>query len=388
MSKIYSLSQRWSPATSLDEDNQLCRPHFQVIMNETTGDLVAVNVSRHRFCQRRLVQWALDQPLVSQGELWVDKSEWLPAMTDAFPTLEVKLGPKAPYMQTYFEHLERSSQDRLTADDYCLLDLFGERTALRFYKAAWNYMEDHPLRVPVPAQELEYSDRRGVIYKLGYDPDGHPGLTLVLHDNTPLIGVAFDTPAFVAARDLELLDRNKLNFGPTDYPWIFFRPLPHGLTRPWLEELTWLLESLPDFLSKTSGEAKRRQLRWHSDPYRSKNPYKFGVRLQARALNEIDAISYRRKYGCQAFGDGGRFTGEIDDQALGSDSGCLPREDCGWDRAERYLPHELAEPGQHLGANRFGGFGGDIAQSRARTTGGHHQTTPGTVTQLPQRRFD
>lgn len=388
MSNVYSLSQRWSPATSLDEENQLCRPHFQVIMNETTGDLVAVNVSRHRYCSRRLVHWAIDQPLVTESELWLDKAEWLPAMTEAFSDLEVKLGPKAPHMQAYFETLERSSQDRQTSDDYCLVDLFGERSALRFYKAAWNYLEDHPLRMPLPAQELEYSDRRGVIYKLAYDPDGRPGLAVVLDDASPLIGLAFDTPAFVAARDLELLERNKLYFGPADYPWILFRQLPHGLTRPWLEELTWLLESLPDFISKASGEARRRQLRWKSDRYRSKNLYKVGVRFQARALDQIDAIGHRRKYGGQAFGDSGRFAGEIDNEALASDAGSLSGEDCGWDRSERDLAHELTETREHFGAHRFGRLGGDIAQSRSRSAGGHNQATMGTVTQLPQRRLD
>ena len=60
MSNTYSLSQRWSPATSLDEENRLCRPHFQVIMNETSGDLVAVNVSLHRLSPSRLADWATD----------------------------------------------------------------------------------------------------------------------------------------------------------------------------------------------------------------------------------------------------------------------------------------------------------------------------------------
>ena len=388
MSNTYSLSQRWSPATSLDEENRLCRPHFQVIMNETSGDLVAVNVSLHRLSPSRLADWALDQPLVTEGEIWVDKPESLPALTRAFPDLEVKLGPKAPYMQAYFENLERSSQDRLTADDYSLVDLFGERNALRFYKAAWAYLEDHPLRLPLPAQDLEYCDRRGVVYKLAYDPAGHPGLALLGYDESPIIGLGFNTPAFVAAADLELVERNKLHFGPDHYPWILFSALPQGLTLQWLEELIWLLESLPDFVSKTGAEAKRRTLRWKSDPFRSKNLHKVGIRFQARALDQIDAIGHCRKYGAQAFGDGRRFAGEIDDQALAADAGGLPGEDGGWDRLERNLSHEFAEAGEHLGANPFGGFGSDIAQSGSRTAGGHHQTTMGTVTQLHQRRRD
>ena len=388
MSNIYSLSQRWSPATSLDEHNRLCRPHFQVIMNETSGDLVAVNVTLHRLGPARLADWALDQPLVTEGEIWLDKQESLAAMTRAFPDLEVKLGPKAHHMQAYFENLEQSSRDRLTADDYCLVDLFGERAALRFYKAAWSYLEDHPLRLPLPASELEFSNRRGVTYKLAYDPEAQPGLALLGCSDEPIIAVAFDTPAFVAAADLELMERNKLHFGPDDYPWIMFRALPQGLTLKWLEELTWLLESLPDFVSKTGGEAKRRHLRWKSNPFRSKDLYKVGIRFQARALDQVNAIGDSRKYGAQAFSDGRRFSGEVYDQTLGSDSGGLPGEDGGWDRVERNLTHELAEAGEHLGANRFGCFGSDIAQGRPRTAGGHHQATMGTVTQLPQRRRD
>lgn len=388
MSNIYSLSQRWSPATSLDEENRLCRPHFQVIMNETSGDLVAVNVSRHRFGAVSLADWALEQPLPGYGELWVDKPEWLPILSRAFPSLEVSLGPKAPWMESYFQNLEETSRERLTSDDYCLVDLCGERAALRFYTAAWNYLEDHPLRVPLPVHNLEYSDRRGVTYKLVYDAGGKPGLAFLGSDELPTVGVGFDTPAFLAATDLELLERNKLLFGPDDYPWILFRALPQGLTRKWVEELTWLLESLPDFVNKTGTETKRRHLRWKSDPFRSKDLHKVGVSLQTRALDQIYAVGHCRKDGGQAFGDGGWLSGEVYDETLGSDSGSLSGEDCGWDGLEGDLTHEFTEAGEHFSADRFGGFGSDIAYGRPGTSRGHHQAAMGNVTQFPQRRRD
>ncbi|MFN8607455.1 MAG: hypothetical protein U0931_07985 [Vulcanimicrobiota bacterium] len=243
---IFSLTQRWSPVAALDEDGEPERPHFQVIINELSGQRVAANISSLRFSAQRLVLWAAAHLPETEAELWVEKAELLAPFTRAFPEFQVKLDPAARHLNNYFRQLEEQCREFQTADDYSLVEMFGERLALRFYQAAWGYLEKDLYAIP-EAGRLEYRDPFGRRYTLEFSGEGEPGFMLCDPEGNLCLGVSFDTPAFVAAADLEMLDRQRLDFGSSFYPWILFSTLPGGLTRPWLEALIWLFESIPVF---------------------------------------------------------------------------------------------------------------------------------------------
>ncbi|MBS2038510.1 hypothetical protein JST97_26255 [bacterium] len=243
---IFSLTQRWSPVAALDDDGEPGRPHFQVIMNEVTGERVAGHMSALRFSPQRLIRWAAAQLPEVEAELWLDRSELLIPFTRAFPEFTVKLQPSAPHLNGYFQHLEELFRDDQTADDYSLVDLFGDRNALRFYKAAWEYLDQDLYQIPESAR-LEYRDPRGQRYSLEFSSQDEPGFMLSDPQGNLCLGVSFDNPAFVAARDLELLDRQHFDFGTAFYPWLLFSHLPGGLTRDWFETLIWLFEAIPNF---------------------------------------------------------------------------------------------------------------------------------------------
>jgi hypothetical protein len=246
MQQIFSLTQRWSPIAALDDDGEPERAHFQVIVNELTGERVAAHMSSLRFSTQRLILWAAAHLPEVEAELWLDKPQLLEPFTRAFPEFLVKLEPHPRCLTDYFCQLEQQCREFQTADDYSLLEMFGERTALRFYRAAWEYLESELFGIP-EAGRLEYRNPQGNRYPIEFSSENEPGFRLCDLDGNLYLGVSFDNPAFVAAADLELLDQQHFDFGTGFYPWILFSTLPGGLTKDWLEALIWIFEAIPTF---------------------------------------------------------------------------------------------------------------------------------------------
>lgn len=266
MSNIYSLTQRWSPFAGHDERGNPGRPHLQVIMNESTGEKIAANMTDDPVHVMDLAAWAAGLLPKKRGELWLEKLDWLPFFSLLFPNYLVKFSAEPPHLHRFFQEIEEKTRDHRSADDYCLLELFGNEVALQFYRSAWDYLGADSLR-SAHFEAIEFHKDRGNAYEVFFDPQGEPGFALKDLQGNFCLGMSYGTPAFVDAADLELLEKARLDFFADEYPWILTRQ-PEGLTGDSLDDLIWLLQNLPKFVRQKSAYRRAgRSLRWNEgDP--------------------------------------------------------------------------------------------------------------------------
>lgn len=251
MKIIYSLTQRWSPFAGLDDDGKPGRPHLQVLVNETTGERLVLNMTEQPVHVTDLASWLAAQIPPEPCELWLDKPTWVYVFQLLYPEHEVKYKARPPHLHGYFQEIIEKTRENKDSDDYCLVDLFGEEAALRFYRSAWTYMGLDPLRGASPLLKIDFRNDRGARYEVTSDPDDEPGFILNDLEGNFCLGLGYATPAFVDAVDLELLESNRIDFFAQEYPWILTRQ-PEGLTRKSLEDLIWLLDHLPKCIRKGS----------------------------------------------------------------------------------------------------------------------------------------
>ena len=251
MKMIYSLTQRWSPFAGLDEEGKPGRPHLQVLINETTGERLVSNMTEQPVHVTDLASWLAGQIPPDPCELWVDKPTWVYVFQLLYPEHAVKFEARPPHLHRYFQEIEEKTEQHKSADDYSLVELFGEATALRFYRAAREYMRPRPQNATSSGLRLDFRRELGPRYEVSFDPQGEPGFALKDKEGNFCLGVGYDTPAFVDAVDLELLESERIDFFAQEYPWILIRQ-PEGLTRESLDDLTWLLHNLPKCVRKNS----------------------------------------------------------------------------------------------------------------------------------------
>ncbi|MBN9414685.1 MAG: hypothetical protein J0I12_04560 [Candidatus Eremiobacteraeota bacterium] len=249
MKTIYSLTQRWSPFAGDDEEGKPGRPHLQVLINETTGERLVSNMTEQPVHVTNLASWLAGQIPPDPCELWLDKPEWVYVFQLLYPEHEVKFEAQPPHLHRYFQEIEEKTEQHKTSDDYCLVRLFGEEAALRFYRSAWEYMKKLPTISPC----LTLDFRKGLRsrYEVSFDPQGEPGFILKDEDGNFCLGLGYDTPAFVDHADLELLESASIHFFAEEYPWMLIRS-PEGLTRETLDDAVWLLENLAESVRKGS----------------------------------------------------------------------------------------------------------------------------------------
>lgn len=244
MSNVYSLTQRWSPFAGNNEKGEPARPHLQILMNETTGVRLVANMTDEPVHVTDLAGWVGDQIPLQESELVLDKLNWVPVFQLLYPNCRIRYEARPAHLHQYLEELSRKTAEHKTADDYCLLDMFGLDQSLRFYREAWNYLGMDPLLLTPHTPPLDFRNRSGTRYRVAFDPQGEPGFLLKDSSGDFCLGMEYGTAAFVDAQDLELLEQAKINFFSNQYPWILSRQ-PQGLTQEWLDDIIWLLANLP-----------------------------------------------------------------------------------------------------------------------------------------------
>lgn len=260
------MTQRWAPVLVGEGEGTTMRPHLLALMDEQLGDCLGTELVPRALRPAALARWVaekIDKTL--EGELWVDHPALVGPMTMYFPKLKISLKPKSRHLDQFLSSFTLKFQSKDTKH-YCLVEEFGEAAAQQFYGKAWEFYAAQPWDRIDPEEKLLFRDAQGTDWGLnllgsageefGFYLAPQPG-------DPPYCGVLLHQPAFLAAADLDLIDRAGLVYASDEYPWILTQNC--SLNRQLVEDLTWLLEALSQ-LSGVAVEGQGRRLQRTSQP--------------------------------------------------------------------------------------------------------------------------
>lgn len=259
--KTYSLTQRWSPALA-GREGRVFRPHLVALVDESEGLCPAVEMIENALRPAALARWLAEKIGKTQtAQLWVDDVNLVGPMSMYFPKLAVSWQANPPQMAEFLAGLtgQIPSEQKL---EFSLVDHFGHDQALPFYGAARDFYAAKPWERIPNDEVLGFSDARGQdwsIVVLGSQGQEFGFYLLDEVGGPPTLGVLLHEPAYLAAPDLDLIDRAGLVYPSGEYPWILTEYLQQPLDRDWLAELSWLLDALAQ-LQEGSLESEGRSL--------------------------------------------------------------------------------------------------------------------------------
>lgn len=246
--RTYSLTQRWSPALA-GREGQVFRPHLVAVVNEIEGTCGGVEVVENPMRPAALARWLAERiGKTEAAHLWVDDANLVGPMTMYFPKLTVSWCATPPQLSIFLAGLARElPNDR--APEQNLAQSCGEHRALIFYGAARDFFATRPGERFTRDDRLCFRDsqkREWDVIALGSEEAESGFYVFDQAGGPPVCGVTLHQPAFLAAVDLDLIDRSGLVYPGGEYPWIL-RPSPQvGPSSEWVSELTWLLNALGD----------------------------------------------------------------------------------------------------------------------------------------------
>lgn len=242
--KTYSLTQRWSPAL-VGREGRAFRPHLVAVVDEGEGVCPAVEMVENALRPAALARWLADKIGKTQpGILWVDDANLVGPMSMYFPKLTVSWCENPPHMREFLAGL---AAEMNLEPEFSLVENFGAGQALPFYGAARDFYAAKPWERIPSSEMLTFQDLRGrdwSVVVLGSEGQEF-GFYLVDENGTPpTCGVLLNEPGYLAAPDLDLIDRAGLVYPSGEYPWILTEYLQQPLDQHWLAELNWLLDAL------------------------------------------------------------------------------------------------------------------------------------------------
>jgi hypothetical protein len=264
--KTYSLTQRWSPALA-GREGRVFRPHLVALVDESEGTCPAVEMVENALRPAALARWLADKIGKTQpGNLLVDDANLVGPMSMYFPKLSVSWCDNPPGMTRFLAGLlEQLPPDREL--EFSLVDHFGPSRALPFYGAARDFYAAKPWERVPNSELLTFTNARGHWNVVVLGSEGQEFGFYVVDENglPPTCGVLLHEPAYLAAPDLDLIDRAGLVYPSGEYPWILTQYLPDPLDEHWLTELSWLLDALAQ-LQAGALESDGRRLARALDP--------------------------------------------------------------------------------------------------------------------------
>lgn len=244
--KTYSLTQRWSPALA-GREGRVFRPHLVVVVDESEGSCPAVEMVEDALRPAALARWLADKiGKTRPGILWVDEPALVGPMSMYFPHLKVSWQENAPRLNEFLTGLLAQMPPE-QKPELSLVQQFGPDQALPFYGAARDFYAAKPWESIPSSEMLSFHDRRGrdwSVVVLGSEGQEFGFYVVDEHGTPPTCGVVLHEPAYLAAADLDLIDRAGLVYPSGEYPWILTEYLQQPLDQEWLAELSWLLDAL------------------------------------------------------------------------------------------------------------------------------------------------
>ncbi|MBX3170430.1 MAG: hypothetical protein KF760_23695 [Candidatus Eremiobacteraeota bacterium] len=231
--KTYSLTQRWSPGLA-GREGRVFRPHLVALVDESDGHGPLVELVENALRPAALARWLADRIGKTQAaRLWVDDANLVGPMSMYFPKLAVSWCARPPQMTEFLAGL--------AGREFSLVDHFGADQALPFYGAARDFYAAKPWERLPKEEALAFRDAGGgdwsvVVFEFGF--------YVVDQD----LGVRLHEPVYLAASDLDLIDRAGLVYPSGEYPWLY---LSRPLDEEWLANLSWLLGALAQLQEET-----------------------------------------------------------------------------------------------------------------------------------------
>ncbi len=245
--KTYSFSQRWSPAL-VGKEGKAFRPHLVAVVDEVEGTCPGVEMVEKALRPAALARWLAERIGKDQsGQLWVDDSNLVGPLGMYFPRLKVSWKAEPPQMTEFLNGLSARFGPEEREGEICLLSLVGPDLARAFYGAARDFYAARPWQAIDNEEVLSFRDARGGDWDLVVLGSGGEEFGFYVVDkygSPPTVGVVLHEPAYLAAPDLDLIDRAGLVYPAAEYPWILTQYLTEPLDRFWILELTWLMQCL------------------------------------------------------------------------------------------------------------------------------------------------
>lgn len=259
--KTYSFSQRWSPAL-VGKEGKAFRPHLVAVVDEVEGTCPGVEMVEKALRPAALARWLAEKIGKDQsGQLWVDDTNLVGPMTMYFPRLQVSWRAEPPQMTDFLSGLSARFGPEEGESEVSVLALVGPDEARAFYGAARDFYAARPWETIDNEEVLNFRDSRGGdwdVVVLGSGGEEFGFYVVDKYGSPPTIGVVLHEPPYLAAPDLDLIDRAGLVYPAGEYPWILTQYLTKPLDRIWILELTWLLNSLCRIQGGNIEEQRRR----------------------------------------------------------------------------------------------------------------------------------
>lgn len=265
--KTYSLTQRWSPAL-VGRDGRGFRPHLVAVVDESEGLCPAVEMVENAMRPAALARWLAEKIGKTQAaHLWVDDPNLVGPMSMYFPKLTVSWSADSPQMAKFLAGLAGQIPPEQNLE-FSLVEHFGHDQALPFFGAARDFYASKPWERIANDEMLSYRDTEGKLWSIVVLGSEAQEFGFYLVDEVgglPTLGVLLHEPAYLAAPDLDLIDRAGLIYPSGEYPWILTEYLQEPLNRKWLADLSWLLDALAQ-LQENTLESEGRRLARASQP--------------------------------------------------------------------------------------------------------------------------
>ncbi|MFN8607019.1 MAG: hypothetical protein U0931_05785 [Vulcanimicrobiota bacterium] len=259
--KTYSFTQRWSPAL-VGKEGKVFRPHLVAVVDESEGLCPGAEMVEKALRPAALARWLAEKIGKDQsGTLWVDDQALVGPMGMYFPNLQVLCQPDSPQMSDFLSGLTARFGPQAHENECSLLSLGGPELARAFYSAARDFYAARPWERIHNEEVLSFRDSGGRnwdVVVLGSGGEEFGFYVVDEYGSPPTIGVLLHEPAYLAAADLDLIDRAGLVYPALEYPWVLTHYLPGPLTADWVKELTWLLGQLSQLKdSPAQGQGRR-----------------------------------------------------------------------------------------------------------------------------------
>lgn len=258
--KTFSFTQRWSPALVAHEGKTL-RPHLVAVVDEIQGVCAGVEMVQNALRPAALARWLAERIGKDQtGLLWVEDAALVGPLSMYFPQLKVSCNPQAPQLNEFMNSLSERFGPQTDESEVSLVQLVGHEQALAFYAAAREFYLARPWERMTNEEVLPFQDAGGSqwdVVVLGSGGEEFGFYVVDQYGSPPTIGVLLHEPAYLAAADLDLVDRAGLVYPDSSYPWVMTQYLGQPLDRRWILELTWLLQSLSQLEQSAIVEGQR-----------------------------------------------------------------------------------------------------------------------------------
>ncbi|MBS2040939.1 hypothetical protein JST97_38490 [bacterium] len=245
--KTYSFTQRWSPALVAHEGRTV-RPHLVAVVDEGEGVCPGVEMVENALRPAALARWLAAKIGKDQsGTLWVDDAALVGPLSMYFPKLKVSWKADPPKLNEFMQGFSAQVSSMKGEFECSLVALVGPEQALAFYTAAREFYAARPWERIQNEEVLPFRDLTQAhwdVIVLGSGGEEFGFYVVDQYGSPPTLGVMLHEPAYLAAADLDLIDRSGLVYPASEYPWVMTQFLAEPLSQAWVVELTWLLNSL------------------------------------------------------------------------------------------------------------------------------------------------